>query len=504
MSKKNSYRQILHSSSIIGGASVINVLIGLVRTKVVAMVLGPAGVGLIGLLQSLMMTTSTVAALGFGNVGTRQIAQAAGRGDDAEVAAARRALFWGTMGLALIGAGVFWQLRDVLAQKVLRDPAAASQLAWIALGVALSVAGGSQVALLNGLRRIGDLARLTIAAGLLSTILGVGALLWLKRDGLPLYVVAAPVTSFIIGHWFVRRLGRIAGPATPFAKLCRQWGAMARVGTAFMVSGLVLAMGQLAVRTLVHRELGAEALGQFQAAWAISMTYIGFILSAMGTDFYPRLTASIHDRKAVQRLVNDQTEVALLLAGPIFLMMLGLAPWVIRLLYSSEFDAAVIVFRWQIMGDLLKVASFPLGFIILASGSGTIFMITESFAIGVFVLVSWLGMPIFQVQATGIAFLTMYAAYLPLVYFSTNKWFQFSWERSVARLFVVLLAEMISVFLLAKWSEPGAAVLGSILSVVMIVLAASIIGSKTDLSGNLGRAICRIRKFLLKIGVIYK
>ena len=100
---KSSRRQILHSSSIMGGASVINILIGLLRIKVVAVVLGPAGIGLIGILQNLMATAATTAALGFGTVGTRQIAEAAGRDDQAGIDAARRALFWGTLFLAVFG-----------------------------------------------------------------------------------------------------------------------------------------------------------------------------------------------------------------------------------------------------------------------------------------------------------------------------------------------------------------------------------------------------------------
>src|SRR5579871_2044478 len=110
MSEHGSYRQILRSTSIIGGASVVNILIGLVRSKAVAVLLGPAGVGLIGLLQNLMQTASSVASLGMSSVGTRQISEAAATGDMAAVAVARRALLLGTILLALIGASVFWLL----------------------------------------------------------------------------------------------------------------------------------------------------------------------------------------------------------------------------------------------------------------------------------------------------------------------------------------------------------------------------------------------------------
>jgi len=124
----NSYRQILRSTSIIGGASVINILVGLLRTKVAAILLGPTGVGLIGLLQNLMATAAAVSSWGFGGAGTRQIAEAAGREDVAAVAAARRALFWGTLILSTFGLGGFWLLRAPLAERVLGDPARAGDV----------------------------------------------------------------------------------------------------------------------------------------------------------------------------------------------------------------------------------------------------------------------------------------------------------------------------------------------------------------------------------------
>ena len=155
----HSYRQILRSSSIIGGASIVNILVGLLRTKVAAVLLGPSGVGLIGLLQNLMLTASTMTALGFRTVGTRQIAEANGRDDARAVAAARRALFWGTLGLAVMGATVVWLLRDLLAQKILGDAGYGRTAGRLALGRALVGAAGSQRAFTSAPPRIVGVAR---------------------------------------------------------------------------------------------------------------------------------------------------------------------------------------------------------------------------------------------------------------------------------------------------------------------------------------------------------
>ena len=496
-----SYRQILRSTSIIGGASVINILVGLVRIKVAAVLLGPAGVGLIGLFTSLAGTASAVAGLGFGNVGTRQIAMAAGHNDAAALAAARRALFWGTLALAVLGAAVFWALRGVLAQRVLGDATLSAEVGWLALAVGLTVAAASQSALLNGMRRIGDLARVSVWSGLLSTVLGVGALLLWGRDGLIAFVLVGPLASFVLGHVYVARLPKVMAPRTPLPDLARQWGMLAKLGAAFMVAGLAGTLGQLLVRALVQREMGSDALGYFQAAATISMTYIGFVLGAMGTDYYPRLAAAIHDHAAVNRLVNEQTEVALLLAGPIFLAMIGLAPWVIELLYASSFHPAAQVLRWQVLGDVLKVCSWPLGFIILAAGDGRTFMLTESVAVAVFVLLTWVLLPFLGVVATGLAFVGMYLVYLPLVYGLARRRTGFSWGRRVGMQLVILIALSLAVFLAAAWSKWLGGGIGLIGATAFGLYGFARLGEIANPEGLLGRLSDLARRALINTGI---
>lgn len=487
MSKDGSYRQILRSSSIIGGSSVVNILISLLRTKVAALLLGPAGVGLIGLFQNLINTASAVSSLGFGTVGTRQIAEAAGRGDGFAIAAARRALLWGTLILALVGGSIFWLLRAQLAEYILASPGRAADVGWLAVGVVLTVAAGSQRALLNGLRRIGDIARVSVLSAVLSTVLGVGALwLWGTR-GLLVFVIATPLASFLIGHAYVSRLPKVQAPRTPLPELLIQWRSLVRLGAAFMVAGVVVTIGQLLVRTMVQRKLGTAALGQFQAAWVISMTYIGFVLAAMGTDYYPRLTAAIHDHSAVNRMVNEQTEVALLLAGPVLLGMLALAPWVIELLYTSQFAESAQILRWQVLGDVLKVASWPMGFIILAAGDGRTFMLAESLVISVFAALVWVGLPLLGVQVTGLAFIGMYAVYLPVIHWFARRKTGFAWNSHVRYHLTALFLTAVSLSLLATWSMWAGLCIGLPAAVVFAIYSFGRLGHMTNLGGRLGR-----------------
>ncbi len=435
-----SYRRILKSSSIIGGSSVINILIGLVRTKFIAVLLGPVGIGLIGLYTGLMSTATTVASMGIGTVGTRQIAEALGNNDERALIVVRRAMFWGSLLLASAGALVVWSLREELAVKVLGGPEHATIVGWLALGVLFSVASASQGALIQGMRRIGDMARLSVFSSLLNSLFGV-ALLWRwGQAGLVAFVLIGPLISFLLGHWYVSRLPALSYSTITMQEMAKQWQILMRLGVPFMGAGLVGVLAQLWIRVEVGNSLGAQSLGHFQAAWTISMQYIGFVLAAMGADYYPRLTSVILDHKAATALVNEQTEVAMLLSAPVFIAMIGLAPWGIHVLYSADFVPAIIVLRWQVLGDVLKVASWPLGFIILAAGDGKTFFFAETLVFLVMgVLIAGLSSSI-GLQITGIAFMVCYMVYLPLVYWIARRRIGFQWQSQVKILFFATLS----------------------------------------------------------------
>src|SRR6185437_15065321 len=110
---------------------------------------------------------------------------------------------------------------------------------------------------------------------------------------------------------------------------------------AFMITGLMPLGIAYVVRIIILKKVGLEGAGLYQSAWTIGGLYVGFILQAMGADFYPRLTASANDNAECNRLVNEQAFIGLLLGGPGVLATLTLAPLVITIFYTARFYAAV-------------------------------------------------------------------------------------------------------------------------------------------------------------------
>jgi PST family polysaccharide transporter len=150
------------------------------------------------------------------------------------------------------------------------------------------------------------------------------------------------------------------------------------LGLAFMWSGLLAAGVALAISSIIVRGLGLNANGIYQAAWGVSGVFAGFILSAMGTDFYPRLTAAAADHRRMNQLVNEQTEIGVLLALPGLLGTLVFAPFVMRVFYSEKFLPGAELLQWFAMGIFGQIISWPLGFVILAKGVGAWYAVSES------------------------------------------------------------------------------------------------------------------------------
>src|SRR5207302_2556810 len=104
--------------------------------------------------------------------------------------------------------------------------------------------------------------------------------------------------------------------AVSLSQVWQEASALLKLGSAFMASGFLTMGVAYAVRIMVLHRAGLEATGLYQSAWNLGGFYVGIILGAMGADFYPRLTASINNKQEANRLVNEQTLVGLLLAGP--------------------------------------------------------------------------------------------------------------------------------------------------------------------------------------------
>ena len=179
--EKNTYGQILRSSSIVGGAQAANYLIGFARVKLVAMLLGPTGIGLVGLYTSAIGLVGTVSGLGVGSSAVREIVRAYGQSDPQEAARTiiiLRRVCWATGFFGWMLAVVF---REPISLAMSGSSEHAGAIAVLGATLLFGAVSGGQLALLQGLRRIGDLARAEVTGAALGSVVSVAIYFVLGR-----------------------------------------------------------------------------------------------------------------------------------------------------------------------------------------------------------------------------------------------------------------------------------------------------------------------------------
>ena len=248
-------------------------------------------------------------------------------------------------------------------------------------------------------------------------------------------VLTAAVGALV--SWSYARRVRIEPVKVPLRQVGSEAASLLRLGLAFVSTGLMSTGALFLLRIFVTRETGVDGAGQFQAANAISMIYVGFVLQAMGTDFYPRLTAVAHDNRRCNKLVNEQAEISILLALPGVLATLALSPWVIQFFYSGKFHIAGEILCWQVAGMFLRVLSWPMGFIVVAKGRAAVLFWTDLAAYSVYVALGWFGLRFFGLPGTGMAFLGLYIFHCCMIFIIVRRMTGFSWSPANVRLSLI-------------------------------------------------------------------
>lgn len=465
--EEHSYGQILKSSALIGGSSVINVAIGIIRTKVMAVLLGPSGVGLMGLYSSITDLAQSIAGMGINSSGVRQIAEAVGSGDTEKIARTVVVLRRTSIFLGIFGAVLLITFSKQASTLTFGNDQHVGAVALLAVVVFLRCISDGQGALIQGMRRIADMSKMSILGALFGAIITIPLVYYLREEGIVPSIIGIAAMAMLTSWWYSRKV-KIRPPSMAPSDIRQEVAELMKLGFVFMSSSMMMVGASYVIRVILVRTVGLEAAGLYQSAWTLGGLYIGFILQAMGADFYPRLTAVAKDNLACNRMVNEQAHISLLLAGPGVIATLTLAPLVISLFYSSKFDAAAEILRWICLGMTLRVVSWPMGFIIVAKGERSLFFWAEAAWTVVYLGLVWLCVAAFQTDGAGIAFFISYIFHVFMIYFITRRLSGFHWSdsnRQTGLLFLALIAMVFSGFyVLSPWLAIGVGILATFLS----------------------------------------
>jgi antigen flippase len=413
MSKSSFSRQILKSSSIIGGATVIKVLIGMVRTKVAAILIGPMGMGLLGICNGLEGLLVTISGLGLSSSGIKGIAEKI-----AENGAEELTKYISVYRLAIVltgglGAVITAILCYPISWYSFKDTRYAWMVAVLGIGVGLNIISRGQLGILQASRRIIDLARVGIGTALGSTLVALPCYYFLGNNGIVLSLVLGGLTGFLLSSLFVNRL-KLSFIWPSWKEFWQHFYSLFSLGVSFALSGLFSLFANYIVLILINHRYGLESNGLYQAAFGLTGLLVNFMLSAMSTDYYPRLAQESKNFVRMRQIVREQARISLLIIFPGLLAMMIFAPLLIQIFYSEKFQPAALLVRLFTFGALVRSMSWSLGFVLLASGKGLLYMTSEVLPAVVHVIFVYLGLHYIGLPGAALGYFGMYIFYIIL------------------------------------------------------------------------------------------
>lgn len=374
------YRAVLNATGLVGGTSLLVIVFGMVKTKTVATVLGPAGTGAMALYTAIVVFVTSVTSLGIGPAGVREIAAAAAS-EGPEPSGPEFQSAVQLVRAASVAAGLLGSLVQLVAARQLStwmfdtgEHATAIQA--LAVLPFLQAVNAGQQAILQGARKLTILAGQSLIAALAGTLASVGLVLQLGPRGLLPLLLVPPALGTLTSWAFTRRIGKNRSPL--------EWQELGRRGTRLLWVGFSLSIAALStsttafiVATYTARSFGVAGAGLYQAAWALSGVMVGFVLTAMTTDYYPRLVALRSDRAALSDAVQRQAEIALLMGVPVLALTTVAAQPALTILYSGQYTPATALLRWLVGGMFLRLLIWPLAYTLVAEGRTLWFLLLE-------------------------------------------------------------------------------------------------------------------------------
>lgn len=464
----------------------------MVRTKAVAVLLGPSGVGLVGLYVSITGLVSTIAQLGIDQSGVREVAQSHGTGDPEQVARVVKTLRRVCLLTGILGWILTIALAWPLSQWTFGSPERIWTIAILGVTVLIGAIAGGQTALLQGMRRIGDLARIQVLSAVLTTIIAIGLYAWLGEKGIVPVIILTAVIHLGFSWYYSRRIQILFVPQS-WAETAATSKRLVGLGAAFLFVAVVTAAASLAIRALIINNLGINASGIYQAAWALSGIFGGFIISAMGTDFYPRLTAVSNDHAAATKLVNEQIEIGAILALPGVLVSLAIASYLMHALYSAEFSVGSDMLPWFLVSVFLRMITYPMGYILVAKAAGQQYaLLTTLFHVTHVTLIALI-LPFMQLKGVAIANTLLCVIYLFSMRLAVGSQIEFRWSMQTKKLIAACSFFVVSSFLIFQIFSSGVALaLGGSLTALSCVFCLRALVARLGREHRLIQLTCRL------------
>lgn len=368
------YKSIAKANSIFGGVQIINILISIVRSKFVAVILGPSGIGLMGLFQSTLDLIKSATNMGLSTAAVRDISIAYNTNDINKIKITKTIisrLIWLT---GLLGTLVTYIGAPYLSEITFSSTNYTIHFRILSIILLINQLTVQHNVILQGMRQLKKLASANIIGSFLGLIINVPLFYFLGEEGIIPALILLALSSYLVA-WYNSNKLHIESLNISWKETFITGKSMLKMGFMLGLTGLMDMIIIYIVKVAIQDWGSIAEVGLYTAGFAIVQQYVNLIFGAIGTDYYPRLCAASNDKAVSCEIINKQFEIMILVLTPLILLFISFSPIILYVLYSSKFLSVSMMINWIALGMLLRAYSWCPGFLYLAKGDSKLYFI---------------------------------------------------------------------------------------------------------------------------------
>lgn len=482
---QSSYRSIFKATSLFGGVQLYQIIISVIKSKIIAVLLGPYGVGIMGLLTSGLDLVKQITSLGLAQSAVRDVSEANATDNLDRITntvSIVRKLVVLTGLLGLIGVLIFSPLLSYSAFGNLDYSLVFCILSITLLFDQLSV---GQKVLLQGTRKLGYLAKSTAIGATLGLVICVPFYYFWGVNGIAPTIVLNSIVTLLLTWYYSRKL-KINSIYVRIKDAVINGTPMLKLGIAMSISSVLASGSSFVLRSFIRSYGGEEMVGLYTAGFIIMTSYVGMVFTAMSTDYYPRLAAVSKDNKQSAIVINQQCEIGTLIIAPLLSLCVIFMPTIIELLYSQDFAGANNYILWSTIGIMLKMGGWCVAYQFVAKGESKLFMRIEIITNIYMLLLNMVGYYIAGLEGLGFSFSMGYLVYLLMVYIIAKKRYDFDFSFGCKKMYLLLFVLLTLCVVVKRLNIPIASlVVVCILTVVISIISFLGLNERMHLFGKI-------------------
>lgn len=478
--RDDSYGHVLKYTGIFGGVQGLNILLGLVRNKLVALLLGPAGMGLASLFNTAINFFSQATNLGISFSAVRHVSELFETGDEERITHFIKVVRAWSLLAALLGFLVCLVAGPLMNMLSFSWGNHTLHFIMLAPVVAMLAITGGETAILKGVRRLKSLALIQVISVFASLLISIPIYYRWRQTGIVPVIGLMALFNLVVTCYHSYRLFplRLSGSHG----ILGEGMEMVRLGVAFVMAGIMGSGAEMYIRSYLNVVGDLDTVGLYNAGYMLIVTYCGTIFSAMETDYFPRLSAVCHDVKEANLMVNRQIEVSLLLAAPMLAALIIGLPILIPLLFSNKFLPVIEMAQVAVFSMYIKSINLPVAYMTLARGDSFAFFILESVYGIALVLLILFGYRYWGLFGTGVALSVSYIIDIIMVCTYAKIRYHFRFSSEVLQYCAIQLPLGIAVYIVTLTDNVWTYwLLGPLLCFVSFVFSVHVLRQKTSL-----------------------